>query len=343
MSLEQFRPVIKMKRRGLGTIKFVANSTEKIELPKVNAIRKIIVRPFIEVTSIATEPVEIVHTILNIIKKVRVVIDGDENKINIDGLTLFMKEKRIKGTEPDTNKDDDQTTTETKLWFAQLTVDFATNILFDADASALLPAKKFSKLDLELDWGKIEDMFSVVTAVTIAAANSGAKVEIVEAHLLNGNAKQKSDFADGRLIPFADFRESMSTKEFTGVTDNFEDNFTEDKIHPVPSDIYMHMIQVYAGSGVSGDDLSDTILTDAKILDIEGDTTNIFTAEYDLWKSDIKTQRSLESLDVGFVSIDYLDYLGRPLANRNTDDTLKLRLLHSATGSIKKYTLYRVS
>ena len=164
--------VLKFREIPVGTVPFLINDTGVLKIPRVNAIRKIMLRLFIEVVSIATEPVEVEDTILKAIKKIRLVFDGDENKINVDARKLFYVEKIEKGTEPPTNKDDDQSTSTTKTWYVNLNIDFATNRLDETDISALLPARKFSKLDLEIDWGYIDDMFSVTTATTITVANS---------------------------------------------------------------------------------------------------------------------------------------------------------------------------
>ena len=78
----------------IDTVAFDENTTKILAIPRVNAIRWIDLAFFVEsVEGNTADPTEIQDTILNIIKKIRLVVDGDENKINIDGRKAFFLEK----------------------------------------------------------------------------------------------------------------------------------------------------------------------------------------------------------------------------------------------------------
>ena len=65
----------------IDTVAFDENTTKILAIPRVNAIRWIDLAFFVEsVEGNTADPTEIQDTILNIIKKIRLVVDGDENK-----------------------------------------------------------------------------------------------------------------------------------------------------------------------------------------------------------------------------------------------------------------------
>lgn len=338
MSAQQ--AVIKFRESKVGTIPYGDNSTQKIEIPRVNAIRRLMLKFFITVVGGSTGPVEATDTILNIIKKIRLVLDGDENKFNIDGLTWYMVEKYQKGTNPKTNKDDDHAGgSVTKVWTVYLNADFAANRLNESDSSALLPAAKYAKLDLEVDWGDINDIYTTLNSAAITVASSGVTVEMKEAFLSGGDAKQNKAFAKGEVgSGFIDFRESQSSRAIDGAHTSFEDDFTEDEVHPVPSRVFAHLYEVFNGS----DARSDSVVTDIKVIDIRGQGDNKITRSWDLLTAEAKSEYGLESLETGIAYVDWLDKLGTGLENFDTDDTLKIRLLSGAAGTFKKYTKYVV-
>ena len=343
------RLAVKFKRSKIGTVSFDENTTKKLEIPRVNAIRKLIMRIFVEAVEDNTaDPTEEAHSILNIIKKIRLVMDGDENKFNIDGMSWYFAEKYAKGSNPFTNKDDDHLQNTTKTWEVQLTADFASNRLEDNDISALLPAGKFSKLDLEFDWGDKDDIYSALASgITTTDANSGVTVEFVEAFLDPAvhNGEDIKKFVKGTLVPFIDFRETTSVSpNLAAGKDNFEDAFVEDEIHPVPAIIYVHLLQAFAvTSDQKGNDLSDSVVTDIKVLDTRGDGDNKVTSNWTILHQEAKIERSLETIEAGVAYLDYIDILGNGLTNVDTDDTQKLRILSGATGSLRKYSKYVVA
>ena len=329
--------VKKFREIPVGTIAFLENDTTSIKIPRVNAIRRIMLRFFVEVTSIATEPVEIEDTILKVIKKVRIVFDGDENKINVDARKLFYVEKIEKGTEPPTNKDDDQSTSTTKVWFVSLALDFATNRRDETDISALLAARKFSKLDLEIDWGDIDDMFSVSTATTIAAANSGCEVEVREVI----DTENKVSFAKGQLDKgFIDMRESTFSKDVDKAYDNFDDDALEIDIKPAPVTILKHLLLFVNSS----DALTNTAsATDVAVIDTRGAGETILKRDLVMLNREMKTEYALESNDPGVVLLDWIDKLGGGLANIDTEGALKFKFkagTPSGTPKVLGFTRY---
>ena len=328
--------VLKFREIPVGTVTFDESTTKILAIPRVNAIRRMMLRFFVKVVSTTTEPVEIEDTILKIILKARLVFDGDENKFNVDGRKLFYVEKIEKGVEPPTNKDDDQSTSATKTWYVNLMIDFATNRLNETDISALLPARKFSKLDLEIDWGAITDMFSTSTGSTITDADSGCEVEIREVI----DTENKVAFAKGQLGDgFIDIRESTFLKANDKAHTNFDDDALEIDIKPAPVTILKHLI-------IADDDkvTSNTVpITDIAVVDTRGDGETILKRDWLMFVREMKAEYQLESLDAGIVLIDWIDKLGGGLQNIDTEGALKFKFKTAAkvgTEVIQGFTRY---
>ena len=315
--------VLETRRLKIGTIPFLANSTQKIDIPRNNAIRRISLKSFVEHVAGGSNPTEIQDTILKIIKKVRLVIDGDDNKFNLDAQKMFYLEKYQKGTEPSTNKDDDQLASTTKEWFAQLAVDFAQNKLDLTDISSLLPAKKFSQLVLEIEWGDVNDMFSANPG-TITATNSGVEVEIMEKIDTDDN----DGFARGTKQPFSDIRETISEESISKIFTNLEEDALNHDIKPVPALILQQLLLVKDSSGLKADANVDSFA----IVDVRGSGKTMERGEFLSWKRDQKAEYQLESLDDGVIILDYVEFLQGGLQNIFNEGDMKLKF-KTAVGS----------
>lgn len=288
------------------TMAYLANDKVTLKVPRVNGIRWIDLGFFVEIVSGVSEPAEIQDTILNIIKRVKLILDGDENKINVDGRKLFFLEKLEKGTEPATNKDDNQSTSATKTWFVQLRLDFATNRLSEKDASALLPARLYGKLDLEIEWGDENDMFSANPG-TLTVANSGCKVQIREAF----DPDNKIAFAKGQVGKgFADFRLTTNSVDVDAVHTNLSDDALEHAIKPGNRLISKHLILTKDSSGIRQDDVIEKL----ELVDTRGSGKTLFRSDWDILNRRLKAEYQLESLDAGISFHDYIDELDKFLA-----------------------------
>lgn len=331
--------VKKFREIPVGTMAFLVNDTTTKKIPRVNAIRRIMLRIFVEVVENNTaDPTEQEDTILKIIKKIRLVIDGDENKINVDARKLFYVEKIEKGTEPPTNKDDNQAINTTKTWYVNLALDFATNRRDETDMSALLAARKYAKLDLEIDWGDKDDMFSANTSgVTLTVANSGCEIEIREVI----DTENKVSFAKGQLDKgFIDMRESTFAKDVDKAYGNFDDDALEIDIKPAPVTILKHLLLALDQNDV----LSNTAsITDIAVIDTRGAGETILKRDLVMLNREMKTEYSLESSDVGVILLDWIDKLGGGLANIDTEGALKFKFkagAPSGTPKVQGFTRY---
>lgn len=330
---------IKFREIPVGTITFDENDTKRIKIPRVNAIRRIMCRFFVKTVEDDTaDPTENEDTILNIIKKARLVFDGDDNKFNVDVRKKFYMEKLEKGTEPPTNKDDDQGQDSTKTWYVFLVFDFATNPKDETDTTALLPARKFSKLDLEMDYGAVADIFSAqASGVTITDADSGVEVEIRECI----DTENKVAFAKGQAGEgFLDVRESVFSVDVDAEHTNFEDDALEKDIKPAPNLILKHLLLFLDENADKTNSLS---ATDVLVTDTRGAGETIIKRDLVMLNYEMKTEYGIESLDDGVVLLDWIDKLGGGLRNTDTEGALKFKFKTpspSGTPTIKGLTRY---
>ncbi len=289
---------IKFRSLPATTMAFTANSKVTLKIPRVNAIRRIDLGFFIKNVAGGADPTEIQDTILNIVKRIKLILDGDENKVNVDLRKLFFVEKFEKGTEPASNKDDTQTTSETKTWYCQVALDFATNRLLDTDISALLPARLFGKLDLEIEWGDVNDMFSANPG-TITVADSGCKVQVTEAF----DTENKIKFAKGQAGDgFKDFRLTTNSVDVDAAHTNLQDEALEHAIKPGNRLVSKHLILTKNSSGVRVDDVIEKL----ELVDTRGAGTTKFRADWDILNRSMKAEYGLESLDAGILYHDYV-------------------------------------
>jgi len=84
--------VLQTKERPLsGGIPFIKNTTQKIEVDRDNLIRRMALLFIIKVTTASTAGVDIIQDdLLNIVKKIRLVMDADDNKFNVDLTKWFF-------------------------------------------------------------------------------------------------------------------------------------------------------------------------------------------------------------------------------------------------------------
>lgn len=315
----------------VGTIPFDENTTKTIEIPRVNAIRWIDLAFFVEsVEGGSANPTEIQDTILNIIKKIRLVVDGDENKINIDGRKAFFLEKLEKGVEPYTNKDEDHLQSGTQTWRVNLRIDFAVNRLNELDTRALLPARLFSKLDLEIDWGDLDDMYSANKGgVSLTDANSGCKVHIREVI----DTENKVAFAKGQAGEgFIDYRETTASTDVDATHTNLTDDTLEHTVKPSPRILTKQLILTKDSSGVRQDDTIEKI----RLEDTRGAGKVIADWDWPELNRYTKAEYQIESLDAGIALMDFTDTLPAGLET-DVDNSVKYKIQNIAPTGIESF------
>lgn len=332
---------IQTKERPLSqSIAFSSGETTRVEIDRDNLIRRISMLIGITFTT-TTTPASVVseNGIKDLIKKVRLVMDADDNKFNVDATKWFFVEKIEKGTP---QKEDalslSASTTETLE--VLLVADFAQRRQDLSDVTALLDAPNKSSLFLEIDWGVIGDiLFTADDSVIDSGICRISLTEVFE----DANQEENAKLADAN---FLDIREGVSQFNVTQAHSSYDDDVQEEQVNPTPSNILTHCFNTVedileaTGNATRAND----IVTQVKIENVKGNGEKILQTRFDMLHFGNKAEYGIESLDTGVAYIDWVDQRRGGLANF-VSEAIKFRFLTAAptgaeTDSIELFTRY---
>lgn len=308
------------QERSLSTIPFVSGATnQKLQLPRDNPIRWIALRFRFGLTTGAAAPTYTEDDILNLIKKIRVVANGNDIITNVSGRMAFYIEKFEKKTQPFKIAPTTAVST-TADAVVTVVIDYALNRLNENDKSALLLADTKGSLDLLIDWGSVTDLASA-NAPTINA--SEVTVEIRELANLPRDAKTN---VRTQKLRVNDLREIEDSIALLASKTSFDSSSISYNIIPAPSTIFTHGFMVLAGTTKTNADV-----TSIKVQKEKGGKFGILERSFNVLREEMKTRYEQESLDTGFLYLDYIDRLEGGLPNQGNEGDMRLRLLTSAS------------
>lgn len=314
------QPQLNWRNVKLGKIPFVASDKQSLAIPRVNAYRWLsMLFKIVVVENNTANPTEVEDTILNIVKKVKLILDKDDVKFSYDLKKKFYKQKIRKGTEPSNNRNTLLGQNETKTYYVHIRHDFASNPLDQSDISAMLPTKKYSELTLEIEWGALANMFSANTGgTTITAASSGCWVQAREAYF--DDKTTNDQFAKGELgNGFLDLREAIQSKKIDKSYGNLENDAFEVPIKPAQVKILNALILTTDTNGLK----SNALVTDLSLQDVRGAGIRYITSDFDQFNKSMKDEYQIESLEDGIVYLDFVELLNGGLFNDDSADSIK--------------------
>jgi len=335
--------VLQTKERPLsGGIPFIKNTTQKIEVDRDNLIRRMALLFIIKVTTASTAGVDIIQDdLLNIVKKIRLVMDADDNKFNVDLTKWFFVEQIEKGTTPSRDSFAVPSSGTSTTFKILVNADFAQARQNLSDVTALLDAPNKSSLNLEIDWGSITDVLETVND-TIIDTDTELKISLTEVFDDQG-AEANAQLATAGFI---DLREGTDQFLITKANTSFDDSVLQEQIEPVPANILTHLlvtkedITAVTGSATRENDILDQI----KVENIKGVGEKIIQTSFDQLNLGNKSEYGLESIQDGVAYIDWIDQRRGGLANF-VAEAIKWRFLNPAptaseTNAIDLYTRY---
>ena len=336
--------VVQTKERPLSVpLTVVVNNTTRVEIDRDNLIRRLSMLFRINIVTATTPATGIIEDdLLNLVKKIRLVMDADDNKFNVDATKWFFVETFEKGTTP--FKDTfvvPAMSTNTTFEFI-LTADFAQRRQDLSDTSALLDAPNKSSLFLEVDWGDISDIVEVVQNTTVDVAASEVRISLVEVFDDEG-AEANAQLAASSFI---DMREGTDQFQLTSAHTSFDDSIVQEDIDPTPSNILTHLLATREDinlNTLTSSIRANDIVTQFKVENVKGVGEKIVQSRFDIFRDGLKAEYSLElaSLDTGLLYIDWIDQRRGGLANF-VADALKWRFLNAApeTGDVDAIDLF---
>ncbi len=342
--------VLKTKERPLAEkVEFKANSTKRVDIDQDNVIRRLallfnIVLDTPAAMAAGVTPKE--DGVLGAIKKIRLVMDADDNKFEIDAFKWKVIETIEKGTTPQEDAVNIPAAGSLATMQVLLNADFAQRRQDLSDISALLDAPNKSSLKLEIDWGSIADIL-VTPNDTVISDTTTVDVALVEVFDSGGDEATEALLAQN----FLNIREGIDAFDVTKSNQSFDNAIQEEEVDPVPTNILTHLF-------VTKEDITEVsapsirvndVITELKVENVRGQGEKIFQERYDILRFSNKTEYGLESGSVftGAAYIDWIDQRRGGLANV-IKDALKFRFLTNAplateTDSIELFTRYITS
>lgn len=315
--------------------KFSENSTTVTEIPLDNMIRRMVLFFSISIAAGATAPSNPKRNdFLNLIKKMRLVLEGDENKFNLDAVTKYYVDYYELGEYPLKSSLPTLTANQTRTLHYVAVFDFATARKLIKDYTALLDNSRYSSMHLEIDWGDIDDIYSTKGTASIQAATE-CQISLIEAYedgnTIEGVPNDSQEFRNSLL----DIREGTLETQVDRAYNSYDDDALEVDVAPAASRIMSQML--FARENVTDGNATfvNDVISQVKLLNTRGPTRTFLQNYFTHLRAQNKTDYNLAALPNGMIYLDWLDDRQRGLDNRNADE-LVFRFLTKAPASGKK-------
>ena len=324
--------------------KFTENGTSVTEIPLDNMIRRMILFFSITISAGATAPSQPKNNdFLNLIKKMRLVLEGDENKFNLDAVTKYYVDLYELGEYPLKSNLPTLTANQTRTVQYVAVFDFATARKLIKDYTALLNNARYSSMHLEIDWGAITDIYSTRGTASITSATE-CQISLIEAYedgnTIEGVPNDSEEFRNSLL----DIREGTLETQVDRAYNSYDDDALEVDVSPAASRIFSQMIFPRENITDGNPAFANDVVSQIKLLNTRGPTRTFLQNYFTHLRAQNKTDYNLATLPTGMAYFDWLDDRQRGLDNINADE-LKFRFLTKAPASGKKngirlYTKY---
>jgi len=321
------------------------NDSTTIEIPQDNPVRRVTLNFTQVFTESGTTALARPNGFLNIIKRIRVVMDGFDNKFDVDARTYFEASTFQNGTTPFIQNTQVLASPANITSLLTLTIDFAQLKNNLNDFSGLLNAPALSSLNLIIDYGGLSDLLGTPDTSTIVTKLDISIDEVYD----NGVGENQLPEV---VLNAQDFREGLDVTVTTESHVSFNSDELPVKILPVPSTILEHCLFVQTDSVTNGFPSSATILTDLKLENVRGGGELLFIDKFENVLQQGKAEYSLEfgngivnggTLATGAIFISWSELRLEGLLN-NVVDALKYKFLTSADdGTIKIYKKFLVA
>ena len=338
--------VLQTKERPLSiNLPFAINDTARVEIDRDNLLRRIVMQFEITLDTPAAmvagiTPIE--DDILNLVKKIRLVMDADDNKFNVDLTKWLIVEQLEKGTIPKRDAITIPAAGNSATMTIVVNADFAIFRQQLSDIQALLDAPNKSSLFLEIDWGDISDILTTPNDTVVLAASTLVRINLVEVFDDEGAEKN----AELAAQQFTDLREGTEAFDVTQAKTSFDDSIQQEDVDPTPSRIRTHLFVTKEDiTSVSGTPTRENdIITQLKVENVKGNGEKILQSRFDIAHFNNKSEYGIETLFTGALYIDWVDQRRGGLANF-VADALKFRFLTNApiateTDEIQLYKRY---
>ena len=209
-------------------------------------------------------------------------------------------------------------------------MDFRKDRNDEKDISALLPARRFDELVLQITLGKAADIASA-NAPTINWSDSSVDVDIIE---VSGSGIFNTNFAD--------IREAYKEVTMSAAKVTFDSDDNQDNVLPTGTQILAQGLLAIDNSV-----RSDAIITDVMLKRSSPITDEIFKRNFNRLQQENRVNYKIATMVTGFLWIDYKRKLNRALDRKSLIQGLEPKagdvVLHTLNGTVtatSKYFLF---
>lgn len=305
------------------------NAVLKIAIPRAKMIQQIIIRTTLEVVTGTTAPTYHEDSMHSIIRKIELLGDGGEVIRSLTGDLHYFIEKIEKGVAPE-NVALPAGTSTTAKGYVTMIMDFRSNRKDEKDISALLPARRFDELVLQITLGDKDDI-ATAAAPTITWANSAVDVDIIE---VSGSGIFQTNFAD--------IREAYKEVTMSATKATFDSDDNQDNVLPTNTQILAQALLA-----IDNTVRDDAIITDVMLKRTSPIVDEIFKRNFNRLQQENRVNHEIETMVTGFLWIDYRRKLNRALDRKSMIQGLEPKagdvVLHTLNGSpttTSKYFLF---
>ena len=275
---------------------FKENSTTVTEIPLDNMIRRMVLFFTINIAAGATAPSNARNNdFLNLIKKMRLVLEGDENKFNVDAVTKYhvdyfeLGEYPLKSSLTAIPSNGNRTFTYVAVF------DFAIDRKTIKDYTALLDNSRYSSMHLEIDWGAIGDIYGTVGNGSISDSTQ-CQVSLIEAYEdgneINGVPNDSQEFRNSLL----DIREGTLRTQIKRQYNSYDDDALEVDVAPAASRILAQMIFAQSNITDNNPSFANSVISQVKLLNARGPTRTFLQNYFTHLRAQNKTDYNLASV-----------------------------------------------
>lgn len=295
------------------SIPFKKDGLTFIKIPRDNPLRRISCVLKVKFADGGVDAVGAIQDgLLKLVKEMRLVRNGSDNKIDVDLKSYFYASAMQLGVQPSRDVIPDPATF-VNFFKVAFTFDFAKFKNDLGDLNHLLNAPDLESLNLKIQWGSIADIFTTPNVTTIDATTS-IKVSIIEVYDDQGKKEELANLLGNAI----DYLEAVETFDVTKVNDSFPGSQQTEKIQPVP---HIHEITTFITS-LNDETRSDDVIDILKVANVTSGGETILIENWDDYRARIKSDFALDTNIVGVLPIDW-DTLRRGGLRVIEDDAIK--------------------
>lgn len=288
------------------TLAVSTNNTKKIDLPRDRFVRKLDLRfKFV----IANGDAGAAHSfggvdVTNLIKAIRVVANGKDTYVNLQGTRLYEMLHALYGAYPLRTASTSIAASSNATFYVNLPIDFAVEAANEWDVMASIPAQLQSAFQLFVDYGTPAD---VNANFTITEASSSCTVTVKE---INMTTQEMAQVYGGRL-------EKLRKVTLSEVEKTIDATYTDYKFKiDLDTGALIQKLGIFSYDNTTVPVLVDTRVSAYKIHQYSPVEQDLDRVDWGVSQDEDRMQYKLEAVTTGFTMYDAEWQMGAGLDTR---------------------------